>query len=108
MGNFRQIRSLYGTTHLVLTESGGSFPSYRLDLRRNSSWHFAAARVADADDSSAKWGLASAVCRRDDRSSRDQGALGRLRLLSKRRSVSSGRLHRYPFSIDQLRRNSQP
>src|SRR5215470_12252269 len=54
-------------------------------------------RVADADDSSAKWRLASAVCRRDDRSSRDQGALGRLRLLSKRRSVSSGRLHRIPI-----------
>src|SRR5215468_5658614 len=94
MGNFRQIRSIYGTTHLVLTESGDPAPSCCRDLRRNSSRDFAAAGVAHADHSSLKWKLASAICNRDDRSSRDQGTLGCLRLLGSRRSLSSGQLRR--------------
>ena len=53
-GNFRQIRSIYRKTQLVLTEGSGSDPSHCRDLRRNSSWYSAGAGMADAENSSLK------------------------------------------------------
>lgn len=109
MGNIRQIRSIYRATQLVLTESDDSDPGYFGDLRRNSSGCSAAARMADADCGSLKRSFAFAVCNCDDRSSGDQGTLGRLRPLRSRWSVSSGQLVRisiqYRLSSAQFARS---
>src|SRR5262249_30584031 len=88
------IRRIYGTTQLVLTESDDSDSSHCRDLRRNSSWYSVAAGMAYADHSSLQWRFASAICSRDDSGSRDQGTLGRLRLLRSRWSLSPSQLRR--------------
>ena len=61
MGNFRQIRGLYRTAQLVLTEMDDYDPSYCSDLRRNHSCCSAAVGMADADRGSAKRSVASIV-----------------------------------------------
>ena len=94
VGNFRQIRGVYGKTQLVLTENGGSGPRHCRDLRRDSFWHSAGAGMADAENSSLKWSFASAICSHDDRSSGDQGTFGLLGFLGSRRGLPFGQLRR--------------
>ena len=94
MGHFRQIRGLYLTAQLVLTEGDDHDPSHRLDLGRNHSWFSAAVGMADADDSFLKWSFASAICGLDDSRSRNQGTFGRFSLLSSRWSLPFGQLRR--------------
>src|SRR6266550_2058727 len=71
VGNFRQIRSLYRTAQLVLTERDDYDPSHRRDMRRNHSWFSAVVGMADADRGSVKWSVASIVRSYDGRSSGD-------------------------------------
>jgi hypothetical protein len=94
MGNFRQIRSIYGATQLVLAESDGSDPGYRRDLRRDNSWYFAGAGMADAGRSSLQWSFASAICGHDGSRTGNQGTFRLLGLFGRGGSFSSGLLRR--------------
>src|SRR5262249_55762843 len=93
MGNFRQIRGLYGTAQLVLTERDDYDPSHCLDLRRNYSWYSAAVGMADADRGSVKWSVASIVRSYDGGSSGNQGSSGLLGILCEWRSLCTSQLH---------------
>src|SRR5262249_24810421 len=94
MGNFRQIRGLYRTAQLVLTERDDYDPSHCLDLRRNYSRCSAAVGMADADRGSVKWSVASIVRSYDGGSSGNQGSFGLLSILREWRSFCTSRLHR--------------
>ena len=94
MGNFRQIRGLYRTAQLVLTERDDYDPSHCRDLRRNHSCCSAAVGMADADHGSVKWSVASIVRSYDGRSSGDQGSSELLSILCEWRSFCASQLHR--------------
>ena len=84
----------YGPTQLVLAESDGSDPSYRRDLRRDNSWYFAGAGMADAGRSSLQWSFASAICGHDGSRPGDQGTFRLLGLFGRWGSFSSSLLRR--------------
>src|SRR4051794_21021283 len=106
MGNFCQIRGLYWAAQLVFAKSGDSGSGHSRDLCRGYCGDSPAVGMADADRSRAKWSSASVICSYDDGSSGSQDALGRLCLLSGRRSLSSGWYHRISIQCRSVTKES--
>ena len=104
MGNFRQIRGLYRTAQLVLTEMDDYDPSYCRDMRRNHSSCSAAVGMAAASLLSGVLLLLFPVTM--------AAALGIKTPLDFSVFSASGGAFvlagctKYPFSIDRLRRDS--